>query len=608
MVQVDTGNDRRLGWGRSAAVLALALAVRLTYLASAEDNPTFAQPLVDARVYHELAQGLAAGEPAGPSLFWQPPFYPLFLAAVYACGGSLTAARLVQALLGAATAALAAALAARLAGRRAGLIAGAATACYGPLVFYDGELLGAGWAALWSLVLVWLLERVGRGAGRGTCALTGIVAALAVSTRPDFVPFLVAAAVWAAWRGTGDRRARAARLGVALAGFLAVAAPTAWLAARHTGHASILPTSGALNLYIGNNPRSAATVAIRPGADWDELTRLPDRHGVTRRQDRPRWFLRQVAAYAMADPAGLAAGLADKAVQFVSSRELPRNDDVYVFRSYSSLLAALVWRAGPFGFPFGVLLPLAVAGWVLAWRRLPPALALLVVLYPAAVAAVFVSGRYRAPVVPALIVVTCAGLARVPGLIRARRWRRLAAAGGAAALAVPLSILPGPFPQERTDHRAELLYLLGSAAVDRGEPDRALALLEQALARDPGQCDARNSLGVVLAGRGELERALGELRAAAACLPSSPTVRANLARVLAARGDVAAAERELLQALTRDPGRAELHYHHGVVLAGAGREQEARRAFEQALDRARAEGNPVLARRAAQRLERMPPR
>lgn len=55
----------------------------------------------------------------------------------------------------------------------------------------------------------------------------------------------------------------------------------------------------------------------------------------------------------------------------------------------------LVWQAGPFGFPFGALLPLAVAGCVLARRHLPAAVWLLPATQLAGLALVFVAARYR---------------------------------------------------------------------------------------------------------------------------------------------------------------------------------------------------------------------
>ena len=54
-----------------------------------------------------------------------------------------------------------------------------------------------------------------------------------------------------------------------------------------------------------------------------------------------------------------------KSGHFFCSRELPRNIDAYVLRDSSAPLRVLLWKAGVFGFPFGMLLVLAAGGAVL---------------------------------------------------------------------------------------------------------------------------------------------------------------------------------------------------------------------------------------------------
>jgi 4-amino-4-deoxy-L-arabinose transferase-like glycosyltransferase len=125
-----------------AGLFALALAVRLLYLFEASSGPAFLVPLVDAETYHRVATALASGEASTDALFWQPVFYPLFLSVLYKIvGPSVVAARIVQAVLGAVTAALTYRLGRRAMGHGVGVVAGAIVALYGPLVFFDTELV-----------------------------------------------------------------------------------------------------------------------------------------------------------------------------------------------------------------------------------------------------------------------------------------------------------------------------------------------------------------------------------------------------------------------------------------------------------------------------------
>jgi Tfp pilus assembly protein PilF len=579
---------RRIGRdGVAAAVLLLlGLAVRAVYLFEHSSSPTFAAPIVDSHTYDRLASAFAAGSGLTDEFFWQPFFYPFALALLYAAGGSVLAAKVLQALVGAATCALTFRLGLVAFDRRTGIVAGAVVALYGPLVFEDGELLATGWASFWSVALLLLLSSAGRSPRAARLAILGAAGALAVLTRPTFLPFLAVSCAWLARRwhrdGVAPRRA-ALLLASGLAAFAVVVTPVALASRAYSGRLSFLPASAGVNLYIGNNPDSSRTVAIRPGWDWEELTRLPAQHGVEQKKDTSRFFQDRVAEYARSDPAGFVKGLADKAVQFVSSRELPRNTDVYVHREWSLVLSALVWKAGGFGFPFGVLLPLAAFGVVARFRQTPAPLLWFASLYPASVVLVFVASRYRAPVVPVLAVLGAAGALALADAWRAGRWSRVALAAGVALPLVLLSTLPGPFVQEAADYRAEIDYLVGSQALDEGDLDRARALLGSAVERVPLHSDANNALGLAYAKMNRPDLALVHFERAVRGNPRSVTARDNYARALAGQGDLEGALAQFRTALEQEPWNADVRSRCGRTLAALRRYDEALEQFEVAL-------------------------
>jgi len=256
-------------------------------------------------------------------------------------------------------------------------------------------------------------------------AALGACLGLAAITRPTFVPFALAGV---AWLGLAWRRRQASRtavlggLATLCVGFLVVIAPVASLSRQVAGRTTFLPASAGINLFIGNNPERARTLNIRPGWEWERLTRSPRLDGVTQQKDTSRYFLHRVREYATTDPLGFAGGLAVKSLEMLSSRELPRNLDIYVFREWSYTLGALVWKVGRFGFPMGVLLPLAALGLLRERSRLPAPLPLFLLFYAGAVVVVFVSARYRTPLLPALCVPAAAGaLGLVDSLRRSSR-------------------------------------------------------------------------------------------------------------------------------------------------------------------------------------------
>ncbi len=534
------GLEAKRGPWLGLGILAFALAVRLVYLYESAENPSFRLPTVDSQAYDHLARTYAQGQGISPHFFWQPFFYPLFLSGVYWLSHcSIVTAKVLQVLLGALTCVLAYRLGRMVFGRSVGVLAGLMTALYGPLIFFEGELLASGWAAFWSVLLVQLFLTVGYRRKLWLCFVLGACGALSIISRPTFLPFFVGGSLWLTLtfsRVPRPARSLAAGLLTLLAGFSLVAAPVAWQCARVTGRPRLLPSSGGINLYIGNNPNVCDTLTARPGSDWNRLAALPFRLGITDMWDQSRFFGRRVWAYALSDPLGFAAGLGRKSLQFLNSREIPRNVDVYVFTKWSWVLRSLVWKAGGFGFPFGVALPLAVVGLLYFRQQVPAPLWLFLLLYPLAIILVFVSARYRVAVVPVVLVAAAAGLSATLRMFRNQQWRWVVIAVGCAAGVLLVSSLPGPFCEEQPNFEAELYRYLADAQAQRGQHHEAVALYSDALRLNPESPEAHCNLGNTLVLLGKFDQAVAHYREALRLKPDFTAVHRNLATVLQQRG------------------------------------------------------------------------
>ena len=116
---------------------------------------------------------------------------------------------------------------------------------------------------------------------------------------------------------------------------------------------------------------------------------------------------------------------------------------------------------------------------------------------------VFVSARYRVPVVPVAAIPAAAGALALVDAVRARSGRRLAvlAAGTVAVLA--LTVIPGPFCQEQ-DLEGEYWFLMSAAELRQGDRDAAVDSLQRAVELDPDSFEARYQLGEMLLERDEL--------------------------------------------------------------------------------------------------------
>lgn len=494
-------------------VFGVALAVRLVYLLDSSDNPTFFEPLIDAAKHNKLANAVAAGEGFDP-LFrcCRPFFYPLSLSAVYSISGSsILAAKIVQALLGALTCALTFVLARIVFGMTTALLAASLVALNGPLVFWEAELVSAGWAAFWSVVVVLLLVRAGNRKTPSTLFFLGACGACALATRASFLLFILGACVWIGVKlvraGHGPAWI-ATRLGAALLGFSLVALPIAVQSHRVTGSFGILPVSGGINTYIGNNPNRCETLAIRPGRDFQDLVGMSRDAGFQTRPQQSRFFYARVRAFAMEDPIAFASGLAKKALLYLNGREVLRNVDIYTFRQWSHFLQASVWKIGRFGFPWGLLLPFALLGLIVRWRDVPTPMVLFAALYPMVPILVFISSRYRAPAIPIFSILAALGIRSLCGWIRRKQGVRILAGAGFVIAAATVLSLPTPACEELPNYEVEIYALLASRAFANEDELQAEQFTRKALELDPRSHHANQLLGLIHASRGDFDPAL----------------------------------------------------------------------------------------------------
>ncbi len=568
-----------------AVVFGVALAVRVVAIVTSTGNPSFATPITDAGTYDAVARHLWQTGQAEPRLFWQPFLYPLQLALVYAAsGGSILAAKVFQAIVGSFTCGLVYLIGWRRLGRRVGLIAAGITAFYGPLILFESELLATGAAAFWGAALVLLFSETEQRRSPILAAALGAAVALAVLARPTFVPFVVIVAAWTVrswWVHAGWRKA-AGTAALGLVAFALVAVPFAAWNGAVTGHRGITPGSGGLNVHLGNNPDVCATLAIRPGVEWEDYMRLPAQNGFTGPDARDRYFYGRVKDYLRHDPGSFFAGLGRKTLQMVGSREIPRNLDVYLWRDWSPVLAGLTWRLGSFSFPFGLLLPLALLGVIWRGRRLGAPLLMFLVLYAAAVVLVFVTARYRVPLVPVLAVAAAAG---IEAILEGRRQRGRAGIMSAVVVAtVLLATVPGPFCEEEQNMEADLWFCLGTAQFSTGQDKDAWRSFETALAADPQQAQSHYNLGVIAARNGNGDRAARHYRDAIRLEPDFPRARNNLATLLAP-SDPAAAEEQFRAAIANDPRFSMARRNLISLLIDTGRSPEALPLLDQLIEK-----------------------
>ena len=369
-------------WG----VFVLALAIRVAYIFQIETSPLFAYPPVDGLTYVEHAQDLASGNwlEQGREAFWQPPLYPYVLGLLYALSPDLFfyAVRFFQALCGAVLCVLTWSLGRQLFNPAVGAAAACAAALYGPLIFFDGEILPATMGTFLNMAGLALLLRALRRPSFFRFAGAGLVFGLAVLTVATVLSFALGAAIYVCYEI--PKQNRSLRLPSAfLLGLLLAIAPVTLRNYAIGGDAVLISSNAGINFYLGNNPDYQRTVNIRPGWEWYELlNRAKVEAQAERLVQQSDFYLDKAREYIVAQPVDYLVLLAQKTHLFWQGDEIGRNQDLYFWRHYTAILSATMWKWG-IAFPFGLVGPLALVGLALAIRQRAFSLPLLfVVLYP----------------------------------------------------------------------------------------------------------------------------------------------------------------------------------------------------------------------------------
>jgi 4-amino-4-deoxy-L-arabinose transferase-like glycosyltransferase len=273
------------------ALVALALVVRLAFIAATGGYV----PQHDDRDYDRLACGLVAGEgytrvgpptpregcghePTGRATAFRPPGFPMFLAAIYTATEPIgverwTAARVAQALVGAAVVALLGLVAWQLFGRRTALIAMALAAVFPPLIVVGGSLLTETLFCAFMLgaLAAVLAYRRSPGGDWRWLILAGVASGLAVLTRSNAPALLLPLAIGVAASGDLPLRARLGRA-AALVGIaaLTVAPWTLRNASALDGFAPVATEAGSALAGTYND-------ASRNDPEWPGAWRPPAR-------------------------------------------------------------------------------------------------------------------------------------------------------------------------------------------------------------------------------------------------------------------------------------------------------------------------------------------
>ena len=589
-------------------VFAAVFLFRLVSIIQLTSSPLLLPSGSDMQFYDDWAKQILQGHWTDHRAFYGLPLYPLLLALLYGVFGyGPFMPGFFQAALDAGTAVLIYRMTTRLvirapgasgaAAKVSGFLAAAAWGLFVPAEAYSIILMPTAGATFVFWLVVWQIARSDSPPSTVRCFGSGLligVVATGVATILFLVPLFLAAILF---RRTSVRQTATATA-LLVGGILAGTAPC-WihncLIARDP---VFLSAHGGINLWLGNNPGATGYPRF-PGLHAgqgqllrDSIDQAEAAAGRTlKRSEVSRFWSNKARDYIASHPGLWLKLLIRKVANFWNAFEY---DDLGVIVNLRQ--HGVLWP----GLHFGFIATLGLAGAIVSWRAFPCSrwIGAAIALQLVAILAVFVTERYRLPVVPGLLVLGSLALYWL--------WRNCFAGNygivGGQLIVVIISAIFVTLPRrdpalwaleaynsgrlaletndlaiaERDLQRAhafvpdnpETNLALGNLRIAQGHRQDAIAFYQAALRLDPKYKSALNNLGVIALEDHRPADAKEYFHQALVLDPQNAKTHFLLAKAELALGNVGGARTALAHALEREPDRPEYQQLHEEIERG----------------------------------------
>ncbi len=607
-----------------------AIVVRVAYYWQHRASPLAGYYVVDHHLYAEWATRIARGDWWGEGVFQQGPLYAYLLGIFFRlCGPADQAVVLLQLLSGVVMSVLVFLCGRRLFDDKTALIAGLLTAVYGPLMFYECQLMKTFLSPLLTTIALYCGLRFGETGRRCWLISAGAAIGLACLERESHVLLLIPLIVCTIWRKrpvatqpkqeTASqssatsllRRVAPALWPIAACGLmLAPSAVRNYVVAKEV----VLVTSGGGEVfYMAYAPESLGYyfcpkfVRPSPFLEHDDF-----RAEASRRAKQPlsagessRFWFREALSLAITSPLRTIELAVRKTVILFNDFEVPDSEDYTVSTEFVPLLRFLPSFGWVIGFgAIGIVLSFCDGGVRATSRcRLPLGF---VATHAFFVIVVYNFGRFRLGMMPVWMLFAAHGLSWLIAAARSdsRTTRWQAACGWIVAITLSaVAFMPPPgyeradFPylqdltrkqlrqreqdlNEATSLRAYLAQQAGDATAHQtiapvllrlGLKQEAIEHFEHAIRLRPADASLRVAFAVALEDiLLDDRRAIEQLDAAVQLDPQMIVARSRLALMFIRQKRFNEAQMQFTELVRLEPSSAEHHYNLANLLQADG--------------------------------------
>jgi Tetratricopeptide repeat len=580
--------------------------LRLVILARLAQSAFLLPTRGDMHFYNDWARRILQGELTDHSAFYGLPLYPYLLAFVYTIFGyNPFVPALLQAVLEAGTAVLIYQIALRVfpvtqpgAGARSTtaigrfiatnsreLVAALPALAWGffvPAQAYSVVLMPTSWLVFVFWLVVWRLVKNSAAPSIRECLALGLligVSAMGVATILFLVPLILAALFL---KSRIDNR-WSYRVAAAALLFVGIAAGTSpcWIHNYFIARDPVfLSAHSGINFWIGNNPDANGYPRFPPGLRAGQAAMLQDSitaaesaagHPLPRAEVSAYWSAK-AKRYLAHDPGGALRLLLIKLRNLCSAFQYDDLSIISILREQRIILP---------GIYFGLVAAFALPGMFFGWRLSPNSRWIIaaIFLHSAALVSVFITERYRLPIVPGLLIFAVFGLSIFWQSLVAKQYR---------SLLVYLALLAAStifvsWPQRTPSLWALDAYNSGWQALESG--DLALAERKLQLARSyvPDNAETNFALGNLRLAQGDIPAAKAKFMETLSLDRRHKSALNNLGIVAMREKDWSWAENYFRAALEIEPQDAKTHYLLAETLLEKGNRPDAAREIEEAL-------------------------
>ena len=576
------------------------LLIRVVVLARLTASPYLLPTRGDMHFYDDWAQRILNGQLTDHLAFYGLPGYAYLLAALYKIVGyGPFIPALLQALLDAGTAVLIYKVSTGIfsgTGLRraqiAGVLAAVGWAFFVPAQTYAVVLMPTAWFVFIFWLILWRIVSRKNAPTKWGALILGLLvglAATAIATILFLIPLVVGAILLKPAISTHSQFR--ARINALVLLFLGAAAGTSpcWVHNCFIAHDRVfLSAHSGINFWIGNNPGAIGYPRFPPGLHTGQAAMLQDSidaaesaagHALPRGQVSQYWAAK-ARDYITSHPVAWLRLLALKLRNLWSAFQYDDLSIITILREQNVTLP---------GIYFGLVAVLALPAIFLVWKTAPLSrwIAVAIALHVLALLPVFVTERYRLPIVPGLLIFAAFGLVAffndvVAGKFRwaiayaaflivssyfiswpqrdPSLWALDAYNSGWQALEsgnLPLAERKLQLARAYVPTNPETNFALGNLRLAEGNSAAASTFYLTTLQLDDGHRGALNNLGVIALDHKQFDLAEHWFRRALDLNTRSAKTHFLLARTYAARGDRADACAEIDSAVALSPQQPE---------------------------------------------------